>query len=201
MLTYWYPTAAMPLETKVSATPLIRLSLGLHPKVFHEFQPMGGVAADGRRATAPGSASGARFPACRRLAARRHRTSRTVPGLATAASCATGAGGPARLLVSAGPCRRLDRPSRPSRPSQPGRRCQWTRRLRLPRCPKWPPVAVAPPVPPASRAALARRGLSGGAAGGSRPAGPRRPARSASLVGLAGRASRAQRASRATDLK
>ena len=44
MLTYWYPTAAMPLETNVSATPLIRVSLGLHPKVFHEFQPMGGVA-------------------------------------------------------------------------------------------------------------------------------------------------------------
>jgi len=27
-----------------SAVPLIRVSLGLHPKLFHEFQPMGGVA-------------------------------------------------------------------------------------------------------------------------------------------------------------
>src|SRR5438045_7113773 len=44
MLTYWYPAAAMPLETIASATPLIRDSLGLQPKLFHEFQPMGGVA-------------------------------------------------------------------------------------------------------------------------------------------------------------
>src|SRR6266540_1317770 len=44
MLTYWYPAAAMPLETMASAVLLIRVSLGLQPKLFHEFQPMGGVA-------------------------------------------------------------------------------------------------------------------------------------------------------------
>ena len=44
MFTYWYPTAAMPFETMASAMPLTSVSLGLHPKVFHEFQPIGGVA-------------------------------------------------------------------------------------------------------------------------------------------------------------
>ena len=35
----------MPLDTMTSAICLIRVSLMLHPKVFHEFQPIGGVAA------------------------------------------------------------------------------------------------------------------------------------------------------------
>ena len=43
-LTYWYPAAAIPLETKVSAICLMSVSFKLHWKVFHEFQPMGGRA-------------------------------------------------------------------------------------------------------------------------------------------------------------
>src|SRR5450631_1793799 len=44
-LMYWYPTAAMPVETKASAVLLMTVSFSLsHPKLFHEFQPMGGVA-------------------------------------------------------------------------------------------------------------------------------------------------------------
>src|SRR5450759_3711753 len=45
MLTYTYPAAAMLLDTIASAIALISESLGLQLKVFHEFQPMGGVAA------------------------------------------------------------------------------------------------------------------------------------------------------------
>src|ERR1019366_6520446 len=44
-LLYWYPTAAMPVETKASAVLLMTVSFSLsQPKLFHEFQPMGGVA-------------------------------------------------------------------------------------------------------------------------------------------------------------
>src|SRR6185312_13458203 len=43
-LTYWYPTACMPLETKVSAICLMSVSFKLHWNVFHEFHPIGGVA-------------------------------------------------------------------------------------------------------------------------------------------------------------
>src|SRR6187399_2272736 len=35
----------MPRDTMASAMDLISASLTLHPNVFHEFQPMGGVAA------------------------------------------------------------------------------------------------------------------------------------------------------------
>src|ERR1700678_122743 len=44
-LTYWYPAACIPLLTKVSATLSIKVSLKLHSHVFHEIQPIGGVAA------------------------------------------------------------------------------------------------------------------------------------------------------------
>src|SRR5450631_2775321 len=44
MFTYLYPAAAIPLVTNTSATPLRSDSLGLQPKLFQEFQPMGGVA-------------------------------------------------------------------------------------------------------------------------------------------------------------
>src|ERR1022692_1584377 len=44
--TYWYPAACMPLLTNASATALISVSLMLHSKVFQEFHPMGGVAAN-----------------------------------------------------------------------------------------------------------------------------------------------------------
>src|SRR6185312_17187983 len=43
-LTYWYPTACMPLDTKMSAICLMSVSFMLHWNVFHEFQPIGGVA-------------------------------------------------------------------------------------------------------------------------------------------------------------
>src|SRR5580765_5147514 len=44
MLTYWYPTACMPLDTNVSAICLMSVSFMLHWNVFHEFHPIGGVA-------------------------------------------------------------------------------------------------------------------------------------------------------------
>src|SRR3954466_15856270 len=108
MLTYWYPTAAMPLETNVSATPLTRDSLGLHPKVFHEFQPMGGVAATAGAPALPPvpppvpvapppplPPAGPR-PSAPPLAARR--PSRSMPRLAARTSCATRAGRSAGLM-------------------------------------------------------------------------------------------------------
>src|SRR3954462_6128451 len=44
----------MPLDTMASALDLISTSLTLQPNVFHEFQPMGGVAA-----RIPGTGAGA----------------------------------------------------------------------------------------------------------------------------------------------
>ncbi len=148
----------------------------------------GGRRGHGRRASAAGRASGARLPAAAPLAAGRHRTSRPVPGLAARAGCATGPGGPARLLVPTGPCPGLT--ARPAGPdlatgsSGPAGRHAPGARMAAGR--------GRAAGPSGGRATLARRGLSGSAASGGRPAGPRRPARSASLVGLTRRAPRAQ---------
>ena len=122
----------------------------------------------GRRATAPGSASSARFAAAAPLATRRNRTSRTVPRLAAAATGPTGPGRPAGRLVSARPSPGLT--AGPDRPACP----------RLAAGSSGPAGCLAPGAqmaagggraagPTGARAALARRSLSGGAAGGSRP--------------------------------
>src|ERR1035438_4014935 len=59
--TYWYPAACIPLLTNASATAFINVSFMLHSKVFHEFQPMGGVAAN--TAAAPPEPAAASDPA------------------------------------------------------------------------------------------------------------------------------------------
>src|SRR6187402_1576132 len=50
----------MPRDTMASAIDLISTSLTLHPNVFHEFQPMGGVAAK-ISGTGPGALPASRF--------------------------------------------------------------------------------------------------------------------------------------------
>src|SRR3954454_21774325 len=49
----------MPELTIASAMPRIKVSLTEHPKEFHEFQPIGGVAAMGATAEAAGAEAGA----------------------------------------------------------------------------------------------------------------------------------------------
>src|SRR5690349_10283618 len=59
MLTYRYPAAESPVETKASAVCLISSSVTAQPKAFQLLNPMGGVAARGRVATGVAGAAAA----------------------------------------------------------------------------------------------------------------------------------------------
>src|SRR5258708_2118158 len=67
MLTYWYPAAAIPEETILSAVDLMSDSETLHPKAFQSLKPICGVsarplfraAAGGAAATVPISGAAA----------------------------------------------------------------------------------------------------------------------------------------------